>query len=180
LDAIHHCERIAMTPFSTCDLCDAHEDRLLDGRIQIVAPGYLSFGRWKRFHGPAFTLVVHEDNALVREAVQQSGHRRVLVVDGGGSRDFALLGGNLANFASANGWAGVIVHGAVRDADELNEAEIGVRALVLQPRRARKEGAGRRDVPVQFGDVRIAPGAYIYADADGIIVSTEELTLGAE
>ncbi len=168
-----------MTSFSTCDLCDAHEDRLHDGRIQIVAPGYLSFGRRKRFHGPASTLVVFEDNALVREAVQTSGHGKVLVVDGRGSLEVALLGGNLANFAAANGWAGVIVHGAVRDVDELNEAEIAIRALALQPRRAGKKGAGERDVRMQFSGVTIEPGAFIYADADGIIVSNEALGLRA-
>ncbi len=169
-----------MTSFSTCDLCDAHEDRLQDSRIQIVEPGYLSFGRKKRFHGPASTLAVFEDNALVREVVQQSGHGKVLVVDGRGSLEVALLGGNLANFAAANGWAGVIVHGAVRDADELNEAEIAVRALALHPRRAGKQGTGKRDVRVQFSGVAIEPGAFIYADTDGIIVSNEALGLRAD
>ncbi len=166
-----------MTSFSTCDLCDAHEDRLLDGRIQMVEPGYLSFGRRKRFHGSAATLAVFEDNALVRAAVQQSGHGKVLVVDGRGSLEVALLGGNLANFAAANGWAGVIVHGAVRDVDELNEAEIAIRALALRPRRARKEGLGEVDVHVRFSGVTIAPGAHIYADADGVLVSSEALEL---
>ncbi len=166
-----------MTSFSTCDLCDAYEDRLLDGRIQVVESGYLSLGRRKRFHGPASTLAVFEDNALVREALQQPGHGRVLVVDGRGSLEVALLGGNLANFAAANGWAGVVVHGAVRDVDELNEAEIAIRARALQPRRARKEGEGERDVSVQFSGVTIEPGAHIYADADGIIVSNEALSM---
>ena len=169
-----------MSSFSTCDLCDAHEDRLRDGRIQIFAPGYFSFGRRKRFHGPASTLAVFEDNALVRESVMQPGHGRVLVVDGRGSLGVALLGGNLANFAAANGWAGVIVHGAVRDVDELNEAEIGIRALGLRPRRAGKTGEGARDARVQFSSVTIEPGAYVYADADGILVSTEALELRAD
>lgn len=164
-----------MMTFSTCDLCDANEDRLVDGRIQIVRSGYLSFGCRQRFHGPAATLAVFEDNALVRNAVRQPGHGRVLVVDGQGSLAVALLGGNLAKFAAANGWAGVIVHGAVRDVDELNEVDIGIRALVLQPRRARKEGTGEVDARVQFSGVTIAPGAVIYADADGIIVSSEAL-----
>ena len=164
-----------MTSFSTCDLCDAHEDRLLDGRIQVVEPCYLSFGRRKRFHGPASTLAVFEDNALVREAVRQPGHGKVLVVDGRGGLAVALLGGNLANFAAANGWAGVIVHGAVRDVDELNETEIAIRALVLRPRRARKEGTGEIDVRVQFSGVTIEPGAFIYADTDGILVSSAAL-----
>ena len=168
-----------MSSFSTCDLCDAHEDRLQDGRIQIVEPGYFSFGRKKRFHGPASTLSVFEDNALVREAVQQPGHGKVLVVDGRGSLEVALLGGNLANFAAANGWAGVIVHGAVRDVDELNEAEIAIRALALRPRRASKQGKGEREVRLRFSGVTIEPGACIYADADGILVSSEALRVRA-
>lgn len=57
----------------------------------------------------------------------------MLVVDGGGSVRRALVGGNLAAAAERNGWAGIVVHGCVRDAAELREAKVGIAALGLMP-----------------------------------------------
>lgn len=162
-------------PFATCDLCDAHEDQLADGRLQVVEPGYLAFGRRLRFSGPASTLKVFEDNSLVRAALEQPGEGRVLVVDGGGSRRCALLGGNLAELAAINGWAGVIVHGCARDSAELGAAAIGIRALALHPRKSNKRGLGDKELPLHFSGVRIRPGDWIYADEDGILVADTAL-----
>lgn len=165
----------ATMDFSTCDLCDAHEDRLADGRLQVLSPGYLSFGRRVRFAGAAFTIRVHEDNALVRRTLETAGEGRALVIDGGASRHAALVGGNLAALAASNGWAGILVNGCVRDADELDAADIGVRALALCPRRSAKLGAGQTEVVLRFSDVVIAPGYMIYADRDGVLVASESL-----
>ena len=98
-----------MTDFATTDLCDANEDQLAAGTLQVVAPGYLAFGALRCFAGPAVTLKVHEDNVMVRGALEQPGAGRVLVVDGGASMRCALVGGNLAVLAEKNGWAGIVV-----------------------------------------------------------------------
>lgn len=160
---------------STTDLCDAYEDRLLDGRLQVAAPGLLSFGRRIAFGGPCTTLKLFEDNSLVAEAVKMPGEGRVLVVDGGGSVRCALLGGNLARAAADNGWAAVVIHGAARDAAEIDACELAVRALALHPRRPVKRGLGERDVAVGFLGVTIRPGAWLYGDRDGLLVSSERL-----
>ncbi len=97
--------------FSTCDLCDAHEDKIANGSLQALPPVYRHFGKRRRFAGPARTLKVFEDNALVRSTLETPGEGKVLVVDGGGSLRSALVGGNLAKLAENNGWAGIIVHG---------------------------------------------------------------------
>jgi regulator of ribonuclease activity A len=161
--------------FATTDLCDAHDDRLRDGRLQVATPPWIALGAVARFAGPAVTLRVPDDNSLVRTLLEEPGRGRVLVVDGGGSLRCALVGGNLAQLGERHGWSGVIVHGCVRDADELDACRFGVRALHTCPRRSDKRGLGERDVSVAFAGVTIGPGDWIYADRDGWLVSAGPL-----
>ncbi|MEZ4293459.1 MAG: ribonuclease E activity regulator RraA [Polyangiaceae bacterium] len=151
--------------FATADLCDAH-----GRKARVVEPLFREFGGAPRMSGPISTVRVLEDNVLVRSALEEPGNGRVLVVDGGGSLRTALLGGNLATLAEKNGWAGVVVHGAVRDTVELSAAKVGVRALASCPRKSEKRGEGSRDIPVTFGGITFSPGEMLYADEDGIIV----------
>lgn len=160
----------------TTDLCDAHEDKLADGSLRVLPPVFKHFGRRIAFHGPAHTLKVHEDNALVRAALETPGDGRVLAVDGGGSLRCALVGGQLGLLAEKNGWAGVIVDGCIRDSQEINACDVGVRALAANPRRAAKKGLGERDVRVTIAGIAVAPGNWVYADADGILVADARLS----
>lgn len=164
-------------PPSTTDLCDAHEALLDDGSLRVVPPGLLSFGRRAAFSGPAATVKVRDDNALVAQWVRSPGEGRVLVVDGGNSSRCAVVGGRLAAAAAANGWSGLVIAGAVRDADEIDGCDIGVRALGLSPRRSAKTGAGQAQVAVAILGVAVAPGDWIYADRDGVLVSDVALHL---
>jgi regulator of ribonuclease activity A len=163
-------------PFATTDLCDANESALADGTLRVMQPGLIALGAVTAFAGPAATLKIFEDNSLLAEAVRMPGRGRVLVVDAGGSVRCAVFGGNLAQAAAANGWAGVIIHGCVRDAAEINAVALGVRALAVHPRRSVKRGAGERDVPVTFLGVTTRPDDWIYADIDGVLVSAKALT----
>lgn len=88
----------------------------------------------------------------------------------------ALVGGNLALAAAKNGWAGIVVHGAVRDAAELARCGIGIKALALVPLRSQKRGEGERDLPVEVAGVWVRPGDWLYADADGVVLSEKPLT----
>lgn len=161
--------------FATTDLCDAHEDLLNAGKLRVLHPAFRAFGRRARFAGPLATVRCFEDNSMVRAALEEPGNGRVLVVDGGGSLRCALVGGNLAKLARDNGWAGVVVNGCVRDVAEINDCEIGVRALATHPRRSDRRGNGSRDMVVEIGGVRAAPGDWCYADDDGILVSDRPL-----
>ena len=156
---------------STCDLSDAHPEKL-----EAVDPVFTSFGGRRAFSGPTSTIKCHEDNSLVREAVAEPGQGRVLVIDGGGSVRRALLGDQLAAKAVANGWSGVVVYGAVRDVDALATMDLGVKALNCHPLKTDKKGIGERDVKVRFAGVTILPGDYLYADNDGMLVSKEALS----
>jgi regulator of ribonuclease activity A len=112
---------------------------------------------------------------LVRATLETPGNGNVLVVDGGGSMRRALIGGQLGLLAQDNGWAGIIVDGCVRDSDELNACEIGVRALGAHPQRGARKGVGERNLRVHICGVPVNPGDWIYADADGVLVAQQKL-----
>lgn len=157
----------------TTDLCDAHGDD-----VDILEPLWSDFGGKVEFDGPVHCLRVLDDNSLVRAALEKAGDGRVLVVDGGGSMRCALLGGNLAALAEKNGWAGVVVHGCIRDSEETLACAIGVKALATHPRKSAKQGQGEEGVVLGFGGVIISPGDHLYADEDGLIVARSALSLG--
>lgn len=148
----------------TADLCDEHPE------AQVVELAWRGFGSVSVFDGPAVTLALHEDNSLVGQTLREPGKGRVLVVDGGGSHRRALVGDNLAQRAVDNGWAGIVVYGCIRDAQQIDGIAIGIKALGTTPRKTEKRGEGRRDVEVRFGGVTIRPGDHVYADRDGVVV----------
>ena len=162
-----------MDPNSTCDLGDRHKGDAPGTALRVLPPVFRSFGGRERFAGPVTTVRCFEDNTPVKAAVESPGEGRVLVVDGGGSLRRALVGGNLAAAAARNGWAGVVVDGAVRDVAELAAAEVGIRALALIPLPTERKVAGERDVPVTIQGVPVRPGDWLVADADGIVVLAE-------
>ena len=151
--------------YATTDLSDAHPG------VQVCDPIFRDFGGEKAFHGAIATLKVFEDNTLVRRALEDRGEGRVLVVDGGGSLRCALLGGNLARLAVKNGWAGIVVYGCIRDADELAEQPLGVRALAAFPRKSQRGlHSGQAGVTVVFAGVVFREGEWLCADSDGVVV----------
>ncbi|QES46865.1 S-adenosylmethionine--2-demethylmenaquinone methyltransferase [Streptomyces venezuelae] len=158
----------AVKPVPTADLYDEYGERLAVCGLQFRGIG----GR-RMFAGPVRTVACHEDNALLRELLHTPGEGAVLVVDGGGSLRTALVGDLIAGAAQRNGWAGLIVHGAVRDSVALGGLDLGVLALGTVPRKSGKTGAGTVDEPVSFGGITFRPGGTVYADEDGVVVLPE-------
>lgn len=158
-----------MSQPATTDLCDAFKTAT-DGQFRVLPPVFRDFGGLGTFSGPVTTVKCHEDNTLVKAAVDSPGLGRVLVVDGGGSLRRALVGGNLGAAAARNGWAGVVVDGCVRDVAELARCSVGIRALAAMPLPTEKRHQGQVDVPVQVQGVWVRPGDWLVADADGIVV----------
>lgn len=154
---------------STPDLTDAHP------QAQALELQWRNYGALSGFSGPAVTIKCHEDNALLKAAVAEPGEGRVLVVDAGGSLRRAVVGDMLAGTALGNGWSGFVIAGAVRDVDQLANMAIGVKALGCCPRRGEKCGEGQRDITIAVGGVLIEPGAFIYADNNGVICSATAL-----
>jgi regulator of ribonuclease activity A len=156
--------------WSTADLCDAFGETVL-----IAEPVLRDFGGRTQFCGPVSTVRAWEDNSLVREALEERGDGRVLVVDGGASRRCALLGDRLAQLACDQGWQGVVIYGCVRDTAALSQISLGVKAMAACPLRSEKRNEGQRDVPLRFAGLFVRPGDYLYADEDGLITSARRL-----
>ncbi|MBK1644271.1 ribonuclease activity regulator protein RraA [Thiocapsa imhoffii] len=156
--------------FKTADLVDQYEES-----VRVCDPLFRDFGGHTRFHGRVVTLKCFEDNSLVKATLAEPGHGRVLVVDAGGSLRCAMLGDLIAGSAVEQGWAGVILHGCIRDSREIAAMPLGVKALATHPRKSLKRGEGQRDVPITFAGVRFVPGDLVYCDEDGILVSEEAL-----
>lgn len=150
---------------ATADVYDERGEQLDSLALQLRDLG----GR-QAFDGPVRTVRCHRDNALVKSVLQTPGDGAVLVVDGGGSLDSALVGDIIAGAAVENGWAGIIVFGAVRDAAMLATLPLGVKALGTNPRKSAKDGVGEVDVPVEIAGVVFTPGHHVWADADGVLV----------
>jgi regulator of ribonuclease activity A len=106
----------------------------------------------------------------VKSLLATPGEGAVLVVDGGGSLDSALVGDLIAGSAVENGWTGLIVHGAIRDRATIAGLALGVKALGTNPRKSAKEGVGEVDVPVTIAGVVFTPGRHVWADLDGVLV----------
>jgi regulator of ribonuclease activity A len=153
---------------ATTDVSDAHPE------AQVCDPVFSIFGGRVSFSGPITTLKVFEDNTLIKQAVESPGEGRVLVVDGGGSTRCGLVGGNLAVSATSNGWAGIVVYGCIRDADELGEQPLGIRALGTMPRKSQRGlHSGQAGIPVIFAGVVFREGEWLCADRDGVVVLPE-------
>ncbi len=164
-----------MSEIITPDLCDAYPDL-----IQVVDPMFANFGGVEAFGGEIVTVKCFEDNSVVKEQVAKPGVGKVMVVDGGGSMRAALLGDMLAEQAADNGWEGIIVYGCIRDVDIIAETELGVQALASHPKKTDKRGLGDLNIPVTFGGVTFIPGHYVYADNNGVIISSEILEMPEE
>ena len=155
-----------MSSPATTDLCDAHE-----AAVQVLTLPWLDLGGRIAFHGQISTIKAFEDNSRVREAVAEPGQGRVLVVDGASSMARAMLGDLLAAKAVENGWEGIVIVGAIRDSAMIATLDLGVKALGRCPRKTEKLGDGLRDVPLEIAGIAVRPGQWLYADADGVVIS---------
>lgn len=157
--------------FQTADLHDEHEEF-----VSVCLPLFQSYGLKTKFYGEIVTIKCHEDNTLVGKTLRnENGKGKVLVVDGGGSLRCALLGDQIASAAIKNEWEGVVIYGCIRDSVDINKMEVGVKAMNTNPTRSVKRNAGVMNEPVHFGAVNFKPGAYLYSDEDGILVSNKAL-----
>ncbi len=153
------------TPVNTADLYDERGEELDSLSLQ-----FQSLGGHTHFSGPVRTIRCFEDNALVKATLATPGNGAVLVVDGGGSLRTALLGDLIAASAVRNGWAGVVINGAIRDRVAVAALPLGVKALGSNPRKSAKAGAGETDVELTIDGVAIRPGQRIWCDPDGILL----------
>lgn len=154
----------------TPDLCDHYESQvtLLDLPLQ-------NFGMRSAFWGKIVTVRCYHDNSKVKEMLSQNGKGKVLVVDGHGSCQKALIGDQIAIAAIENEWEGVIIYGAVRDVVAMSQMDLGIKALGACPFKTERRGSGDVNVTLTIQNQMIQPGDYIYADWNGMLISQTEL-----
>ncbi len=162
-----------MTTFTTARLCDAHSS---ENHFQVAEPLFKFYGATQVFSGQVTTLKVFEDDVLISNTLAEKVAGRVLVIDGGGSHRCALVDNELATLALDNGWQGLVIYGCVRDSALIDQLPLGIRALHTQPLKSHQKGLGDRDQLVTFAGVNFKKDYFLYADADGIIVSATRLS----
>ncbi|MCU6328175.1 RraA family protein [Enterobacter quasiroggenkampii] len=136
----------------------------LHGRIKPLAP-HMSVA------GPAITVEVRPgDNLAIHAAMAVAQPGDVLVVDGKGDLSCALLGEIMATQAQASGIAGIIIDGAVRDADSLSKGHYPVFSAGLNPCGPTKLISGRVNHPISVAGATVQAGDLVVADIDGVVV----------
>lgn len=140
----------------------------LHGRVKPLSPQM-------KVAGPAITVEVRPgDNLAIHAALAIAQPGDVLVVDGKGDVSCALLGEIMATQAEASGIAGIIIDGAVRDADALAQGSYPVFAAGLNPSGPTKSIPGRVNHPVSVAGASIEPGDLVVGDADGVVVIAKQ------
>ena len=123
-----------------------------------------------RVCGPALTCRCPPgDNLAVHAAIKLLRPGDVLVVDGAGHVDRAILGDLVAEGAQRAGAIGFVVDGAVRDVDAIAGLGLPLFARAVTPRAGGKQAIGSLAEPVEVGGVRIAPGDLVVGDDDGVV-----------
>lgn len=141
------------------------------GRLDAIH-GLTRFDGWRGcMVGRAFTVKTREgDNLALLHAVSVADPGDVLVVDGGGWPDRALVGDLARSFAISRGIVGFIIEGAIRDVSTFEiEEPFGCFARGISHNGPFKDGPGRINVPVAIGGQVVSPGDIIVADDDGVV-----------
>ncbi len=152
-----------MTP--TCDLHDE-----FGAQLEILPFGLRQYGARPAFFGLVETVKCFEDNSRIKELSETPGNGRVLVVDAGGTVRNAMMGDMIAGDFVKNGWAGVVIWGAVRDIGELAKLDMGILALGHIPRPGKRRGDGQTGIEIRLGEARVAPGDLLVSDPDGTVI----------
>ncbi len=140
-------------------------------RISAVDSAIRPMWRGARLVARAYTVLTRSgDNQGIHEAIDLAAPGEVLVVNGFADTSRALVGELLAGRALANGLAGFVIDGAIRDVDEIEELGLPVFARAVTPAGPYKMGPHRQQVPVALGGQCVNPGDVVIGDGDGVVV----------
>jgi RraA family protein len=155
----------ALANHAVSNLCDSM------GRTHNAAGGTLRpMHRGGKLCGPALTVrTTPGDNLLIHKAIDLAQPGDVIVVDGGGALDAALIGDIMTSYALTRGVAGFVIDGAVRDTEDLAARDLPVFARGVSPRGPTREGPGEINVAVSIGGTAVHPGDIVVGDADGLV-----------
>jgi len=146
-----------------------HGRGVMASYIKPILPGEI-------LAGPAYTVrPVPGDHLTVVKALSTAEPGSVLVIDGGGVTEVAMLGEMMCTFGQRRGLAGAVVDGAIRDVAGVRRLGFQVFTRAITPRSAVEESLGEVQVPIACGGVAVHPGDWIMGDDDGVSVIPAEL-----
>jgi RraA family protein len=120
--------------------------------------------------GPALTVKCRPgDNLMIHKALSMAQPGDVIVVDAGGDLTNSLFGEIMTATAVKRGVAGIVLNGAVRDAEEIGQGTFPLYAAGVTHRGPYKDGPGEINVPIAIDGMVIQPGDLILGDADGLL-----------
>lgn len=123
-----------------------------------------------RMAGPALTIKTRPgDNLMIHKALQLAVPGDILVVDGGGDLTNALIGEIMTGDAMLQQLGGIVINGAIRDADWIAERNFPVFAAGVTHRGPYKDGPGEINVPIAIDGMVIEPGDLVIGDGDGLL-----------
>lgn len=121
--------------------------------------------------GPAFTVRTRPgDNLVLHKALDMAPAGSIVVVDGGGATDRALLGGLMGLYAAQRGVAAIVIDGAVRDRSAMAESAPPIFARGISQLGPYKDGPGDLRGPISIGGLVVETGDLIIGDEDGVAV----------
>ncbi len=109
------------------------------------------------------------DNLFVHKALDLAKPGDVIVVDAGGDLTNAIIGELMSGYAASRKLAGMVINGAIRDADILRKADFPVYAAGVTHRGPYKDGPGQINVPVSLDGMVVRPGDIVLGDGDGVL-----------
>ena len=154
------------------DLSDQHSEHIQIGKLPLQ-----SFGSRQSISGEIYTVSCSDDNSVVKEILSRKGKNKVLVIDASGVSHASMIGGQIAESAVKNNWAGIVVNGCVRDVEKLINLPIGIFARGVVAQKTNKKSHGFEDVLISFGCVVMTSGKWIYIDQNGWLIADYNLEL---
>lgn len=162
-----------------------------EGQVRVMdAVAFKDYGGVYGFFGQVDTLTANEGAGVVEKVLEGSGeysirerlnalHRnahhtiadvqcsagtnKVLVIDGGGNVHSAILTKKALENAKASGWKGVIVHGAVQNAHDLQSIGVGVKALGTYPSKGKATSGSKGNI-LNIAGMQFGPNMWVYCD----------------
>lgn len=155
----------ALAQLATTQIADS------GGPVGVVGPPLRRLAGPAQLCGTAVTVWTRPGDILhVLKAVDSIRPGDVLVIDGGGREDAAVVGDIVGETIAALGAAGLVVDGAVRDLDGLDAAGLPTFARGAHPATGSNTGPGAINVAVQCGGVAVRPGDVVRGDTSGLVV----------
>jgi len=155
--------REVLARISTANLSDAAHHRPCLAELKQITPG-------AKLVGPVLTVrTAPGDFAKPVEAIDEAEPGTVIAIDAGGAPP-AVWGELASESAVQKKLAGVVIDGAIRDADEIRRLGFSAHARLVCSHAGYPKGFGEIGGPIRLAGVEVFPGDWLVGDADGVMV----------